>query len=143
MSPAVCVDFGASWGLHTPARGAAGTSAHTMCSPAGVAGLLIFFVFVSLRQIFVASGLFSCVASRAYSGCGVSHGGDFSCRRAQALGVRAQSLLLHGKWDPPGPGIKPASPALASRFFTPEPPGKAWPLILREGRNPGFPLNSS
>ena len=46
VSPAVCVEFGASWGLHTPARGAAGTPAHTTRSPAGVAGLLIFFVFV-------------------------------------------------------------------------------------------------
>ena len=28
--------------------------------------------------------------------------------------------------DPPDPGIEPASPALAGRFFTPVPPGKAW-----------------
>ena len=27
-------------------------------------------------------------------------------------------------WDPPGPGIKPMSPALAGGFFTSEPPGK-------------------
>ena len=27
-------------------------------------------------------------------------------------------------WDPPGPGIKPMSPALAGRCFTSEPPGK-------------------
>ena len=26
--------------------------------------------------------------------------------------------------DPPNPGIEPASPALAGRFFTTEPPGK-------------------
>ena len=27
-------------------------------------------------------------------------------------------------WDLPDPGIEPASPALAGRFFTTEPPGK-------------------
>jgi len=27
-------------------------------------------------------------------------------------------------WDLPRPGMEPASPALASRFFTIEPPGK-------------------
>ena len=27
-------------------------------------------------------------------------------------------------WDLPDPGIEPASPSLAGRFFTPEPPGK-------------------
>ena len=35
-------------------------------------------------------------------------------------------LALHfrGMWDLPGPGIEPKSPALASGFFTTEPPGK-------------------
>ena len=28
-------------------------------------------------------------------------------------------------WDFPGPEIEPVSPALAGRFFTTEPPGKA------------------
>jgi len=31
---------------------------------------------------------------------------------------------FHGMWDLPGSGIKSMSPALASRFFTTEPPGK-------------------
>ena len=33
------------------------------------------------------------------------------------------SLVARGLWDPPGPGIKPVSPALAGRFFTTEPQG--------------------
>ena len=36
----------------------------------------------------------------------------------------SQALLLHGKRDLPGSGIKPMSPALVGRFFTTEPPGK-------------------
>ena len=37
-------------------------------------------------------------------------------------------LLLPPPRDHPDPGIKPASPALADKFFTPEPPGK--PVIV-------------
>ena len=37
---------------------------------------------------------------------------------------------LHcGAWDLPGPGIEPASPALAGGFFTTEPPGKSLSLF--------------
>ena len=32
--------------------------------------------------------------------------------------------LLRGTWGHPGPGVKPVSPALASGFFTSQPPGK-------------------
>lgn len=32
---------------------------------------------------------------------------------------------LHGMWDPPGPGIDPASPALQGGFLTPGPPGRS------------------
>ena len=32
--------------------------------------------------------------------------------------------LLRGMWDPPGPGLKPVSPALAGRLSTTAPPGK-------------------
>ena len=35
-------------------------------------------------------------------------------------------LLFPSPGYPPHPGIKPASPALASRFFTSEPPGKSF-----------------
>ena len=33
--------------------------------------------------------------------------------------------LLHGMWDPPRPGAKPLSPALASGFFTTGSPGRS------------------
>ena len=43
-------------------------------------------------------------------------------RRLSSCGTRAQ--LLHGMWDPPGPGLEPVSPALAGGFPTTGPPGK-------------------
>ena len=43
-------------------------------------------------------------------------------RRLSNCGSRAQ--LLRGMWDPPRPGLKPASPALAGRLSTTAPPGK-------------------
>ena len=44
-----------------------------------------------------------------------------TCRLSDC-GSRAQ--LLRGMWDLPRPGLKPVSPALASRFSTTAPPGK-------------------
>ena len=43
-------------------------------------------------------------------------------RRLSNCGSRAQ--LLRGMWDPPRPGLEPASPALAGRLSTAAPPGK-------------------
>ena len=43
-------------------------------------------------------------------------------RRLSNRGPQAQ--LLRGTWDPPRPGLEPASPALAGRLPTPAPPGK-------------------
>ena len=43
-------------------------------------------------------------------------------RRLTNCGSRAQ--LLRGMWDPPRPGLKPVSPALAGRLSTTAPPGK-------------------
>ena len=43
-------------------------------------------------------------------------------RRLSNCGPRAQ--LLRGTWDPPRPGLEPASPASAGRFSTTAPPGK-------------------
>ena len=51
-----------------------------------------------------------------------SHGSWALKHRLNNCGTRA--WLLHGMCDLPGPGIKPASPALAGGFFTTEPPGK-------------------
>ena len=59
---------------------------------------------------------------------GSRHVGFSSCgsqapeRRLSSRGARAQ--LLRDMWDPPGPGPKPVSPALAGRFSTTAPPGK-------------------
>ena len=43
-------------------------------------------------------------------------------RRPSNCGPRAQPL--RGMWDPPRPGLEPASPALAGRLSTTAPPGK-------------------
>ena len=52
-------------------------------------------------------------------------------RRAgfSSCGTRAQSL--RGTWDPPRPGLKPVSPALAGRFLTTAPPGKPLQRCLK------------
>ena len=42
--------------------------------------------------------------------------------RLSNCGSRAQ--LLRSMWDPPRPGLKPVSPALAGRLSTTAPPGK-------------------
>ena len=39
----------------------------------------------------------------------------------------AQAQWLHDMWDPLGPEMEPVSPAMASGFFTTEPPGKPIP----------------
>ena len=43
-------------------------------------------------------------------------------RRLSSCGARTQ--LLHGMWDPPGPGLEPMSPTLAGGLPTTAPPGK-------------------
>ena len=50
--------------------------------------------------------------------------------RLSSCGSRAQ--LLRGMWDPPGPGLKPVSPALAGRLSTTVPPGKPLNGILKQ-----------
>ena len=45
-------------------------------------------------------------------------------RRLSNCGSRAE--LLRGMWDPPRPGLEPASPALAGRLSTTAPPGKPY-----------------
>ena len=45
-------------------------------------------------------------------------------RRLSSCGPRAQPL--RGMWDPPRPGLEPASPALAGRLPTTAPPGKPY-----------------
>ena len=52
---------------------------------------------------------------------------------SRALGLSncsAQSSLLHGMWDLPGPGIEPVSLALQGRFLTTGPPGKSYKILI-------------
>ena len=75
----------------------------------------------------VMSGLLTAVASLVehrlehvgFRGCGSG---------ARELGLSScgtQASLLLGLWELPGPGVKLVSPALAGKFSTTEPPGKA------------------
>ena len=66
-------------------------------------------------SVVVARGLSSC-GSRALE------------RKLSSCGTRAQ--LLCGKWDLPGPGLEPVSPASAGGFLTTEPPGKSRILLI-------------
>ena len=79
-----------------------------------------FFVEVSGLHIAVAS----LVAEHGLQACGLSSCGSRALEhRLGSCGTRAQ--LLRGMWDLPGPGIEPASPALAGGFLTTVPPGKS------------------
>ena len=49
-------------------------------------------------------------------------------RRLSSCDSRAQ--LLCGMWDPPGPGLKPTSPALAGGSSSTAPPGKSLRLRI-------------
>ena len=82
------------------------------------------WVFIAMRglSLLVANGGYSpvallglliAVASLVALGCM----GFSSCS--------TQALLVQGMWTLPGPGIEPASPALADRFLTTGPPGKS------------------
>ena len=57
-------------------------------------------------------------------------------RRLSNCGPRAQ--LLRGMWDPPGPGLKPMSPAPAGRLPTTAPPGKPNPFYFFPGNHRGI-----
>ena len=115
--------------------------------------LFIIFIYFWLHWVFVAAHGLSLVAasgghsslrcagfslrwlqllwstgSRCVGSVVVAHG--LSSCGSRALEHRlsscgAQVNLLWGMWDPPGPGLEPVSPALAGRFLTTVPPGKA------------------
>ena len=102
--------------------------------------------------------LFVCLFMAAlglHCGARASHCGGFSCCRARALGTLASVVVAHGlsscgsralerrlsscgaqawflrsMWNPPGPGLKPASPALAGGFLTTAPPGKPKNILI-------------
>ena len=77
---------------------------------------------------------YSCSKQGLVSSCRVqaSHCGGFSCCGAwlQACGLSNGSRTLEHRF--PGPVIEPTSPALASRFFTPEPPRRPLKHLLND-----------
>ena len=94
----------------------------------------------------VALGL--CFCARAFSSCGkrgplfIAARGPLTVaaslvtehrlqtRRLSNCGSQAQFLC--GMWDPPRPGLKPVSPALAGGFSNTAPPGKPPSFFLIE-----------
>ena len=110
------------------------------------------FCFFFFSPYFIYLFIFGCVGSsvraRAFSSCGKRGplfiavrgplfiavrgpltiaappvaGHRLQTRRLSSRGSRAQPL--RGTWDPPRPGLEPASPALAGRLSTTVPPGK-------------------
>ena len=62
-------------------------------------------------------------------------------RRLSNCGSRAQSL--RGMWDPPRPGLEPASPALAGRFSTIAPPGKPCVHVFIKSTSWDFNCNTN
>ena len=110
-------------------------------------GLCWIFVAVEVFSLVVARGsyplvvehrLLTAVTSRCEPGSQGGCGGFSSCvSRASVIAgplEQPQELcpweeLLRGMWDLPGPGIgEPASPAVAGRFLTTQPPGQ--PLLM-------------
>ena len=102
--------------------------------------LLFEYIFICLFSYFWLCWVFIAVWAFLTCSAWASRYSGFSCCRTQALGrldfsrcglwalahrlsswsTRAQ--LLRSLWNPPRPGIKPLSPALAGGFFTTEPP---------------------
>ena len=110
------------------------------------------FIFGCVGSLLLHTGFLQLQQAGATLHCGarVSHCRGFSCCGARAVGTRAsvvvahglsscglqalehrlsscgaQAQLLHGTWDPPRPGLKSVSPALAGVFLTTTPPGKS------------------
>ena len=91
-----------------------------------------FFIYVCMYVCMAVLGLRFC--ARAFSSCGkrgplfIAVRGPLiakhrlQTRRLSNRGSRAESL--RGMWDPPRPGLEPASPASAGRLPTTAPPGK-------------------
>ena len=101
----------------------------------------IFFFFYFLNLFMAVLGLRFC--ARAFSSCGergplfIAVRGPLTIAASPVAEHRLQmrrlgncgswAPLLCGMWDPPGPGLKPVSPALAGGFPTTAPPGKPLP----------------
>ena len=104
-----------------------------MVAPGLIYLFIYFYIYFWLCRVFVSvGGLSPVAASRGHSSSQCA--GPFTIaaspvaehrlqtRRLSSCGSRAQSL--RGMWDPPRPGLEPASPALAGRFSTTAPRGK-------------------
>ena len=118
---------------------------------------LFYFIYKFIYYLFLAAlGLCCCtwlslVASSGGYPSLRSSGSrrmGFSTCGSWALECRLSSCdawaqLLRGTWDPPGPGLKRVSPALAGRFLTTAPPGKPpTPFIEETILSPLYILSS-
>ena len=119
---------------------------------------IYIYIFFFIFYLFIYLFIFGCVGSSFLCegflqlrqagatlrrGAQASHYRGLSCwehrlqtRRLSSCGSWAQ--LLHGMWDLPGPGLEPASPALAGRFSTTVPPGKPIFYILNKSSISGI-----
>ena len=113
---------------------------------------IYLFIYLWLQWVFVAVG-FSLVAVSAGYPCSAqtSHCSGFSCCGARALGaqasvvvahglsscgLRAYLLLLHGRWDLPGPGLEPVSPG---KLFPGLSLSYLLPMKKQQGNQQGHP----
>ena len=144
----------AAHGLRCPAAcGIFSNQRLNPCSPHWQADFFFFNFYVVLGcagSSLLHRSFSSCSEQGLLSSCSAwaSHRRGFSCCGARSLehvGLRscharalehmlnscdAWAYLLCRMWDLPRPGIEPASPALAGRFFTTEPPEKPGRQVL-------------
>ena len=89
-----------------------------------------------------------CFCARAFSRCGkrgplfIAARGPLTIAASPAAEHRLQTrrlsncgsraLSLRGMWDPPRPGLEPASPALAGRLSATAPPGKPETYFIKQ-----------
>ena len=101
--------------------------------------LFFFFFFFFYKFIYLFIFIFGCVGSpflfkgflqlrqagaTLHRGARASHYRGLSCCERRLSGCDSRAQSLRGTWDPPGPGLEPASPALAGGLPTTAPPGK-------------------
>ena len=100
-------------------------------------------VLYSIHVLNVFIIIFGCAGSSLlredFSSCGerASHCSGLSCWGLEALerglsSSGAPAYLACSRWDLPGPGREPVSPALAGGFLTTGPPGKSLRRFLTD-----------
>ena len=112
---------------------------------------------VLLRSCFAQAshcGGFSCCGAQLLGprASGVAEHGLSSCGlRALGLGLSscgARAYLLHGMWNPPGPGMEPILLTLAGGFLSTGPPRKSREMVFwfgypqKQTLRKGFETNS-